>query len=340
MQSSATPSAGDSDCGGRCAAHPEAMEIPENLTDYPLLPFLNPPRWEPGGEAVVCSRPLADHAESPVVALGYQTPEGVVFHPKPEDYSGLIAQSLGALHGREGVPGWSQVPLPGGGEVFAREGDWLTASDILDPHFLDGAAAMAGGAAVALAVPTRETMFLSASAGAILPLAIRRFLEAPQRGEFALVPHLFIYAGGELRLAGEVSSEMLAKSSASGQSAPEAPGESGCPRPGSTAPDPGEIPEPIFALADDGSGQIAVFPVAGLGAEDVFRLIPRALNAYLGALLAREAFSGRVVFVADGIAPGERGVIVDLAANISSEFANRGFGSLTGSPLQVECRFS
>ena len=87
------------------------------------------------------------------------------------------------------------MPSPDGEiEVFIRIGDDLTASDLLDPEFMQDAWARCRSKMVFFGVPTRTCMAMASHPDPVARLAAVRF-EEPEHGELRLSPCVFAFDG-------------------------------------------------------------------------------------------------------------------------------------------------
>jgi hypothetical protein len=178
---------GEQGTGGRKATAEPPRD--ERRRKVRLIPLLCPASFAPSGfsaKRIDPSRP-----DSPFIVLARDYHDRWQLAPSSLNFDEHFARALRNLRRRKERAEWLRPDGPSGpANVLLRMGDALTASDLLDQGFLRAAAALLGADEVFVAVPTRESMVLSADFALVAQFALAR-LEDLEPDEFAIGAQIF-----------------------------------------------------------------------------------------------------------------------------------------------------
>ena len=170
-----------------------------------IVPILQPPDWV-GAERCLCRRLLDEsQAHALWVALGEEkeTARALLMKELAAElevtYEDAHERALRNLKERPNRVGWEANEFDGV-KFLLREGDELTASDIVDNDFLDEAAKMLDSDFLHVAIPTRTTMAVTGLDGMlhVIPLARKLWESAEEDDREPLTPLVYCYAEGQL----------------------------------------------------------------------------------------------------------------------------------------------
>ncbi len=174
------------------------------MIDSPdFVPILQPADWK-GRRRTDCARLLPNVPGSLLVALGRDLPEACVYLPRQKDREHRIdrkkamRQARRHLRARPDRAPWQLIDLPEAGvRLLAREGDMLTASDILDKRVLRQAADELDSEVIYVGIPSRDQMVVAADPWSLLSFVPEQYERAAENGT-ALSPEVFVVTDGAL----------------------------------------------------------------------------------------------------------------------------------------------
>jgi hypothetical protein len=303
-----------------------------------LLPLLCPCDWPIERYAV--ERLIPGRPDSPYVVLGWDQPAFVLIAQKPlvfDDHRATALQNLREQRGDKAE--WTQRELsdPSGSfSAWVREGDWFTASDLLDREFLRAAATIAGVDTVYFATPTRECMIMAADDSVVRRLAIGK-LENNDDNEFVVGAQVYRFDESGLVLL-----EQAAVADSQKAEPPAVSFDTAFTAEAGDTDDGGYVPLGMSVPTPSGETMV-VLPVSEPSAVHVTLRVKALLAARLEEYAQRPEFGGRILFMVNpeafgGDTPAARAWVENLIQKENRALREKGATTISGGPILLEGR--
>ncbi len=238
-------------------------------------------------------------------------------------------------------PGWEPMNVNHEGQevtILMRQGDVVTASDILDPEMMNIAANYFSSEEVFVGIPCQTTMIASNQGEYIHAAVMEHYNAAPANGLIALSPLVYCVKDGKIIGIAAFDGPAPAAQAPAPPQAAQPPPQQAAQQPagGDVSPIPRAAPQ-IFSYEGSNAFWLTL-PCNGY--EALYQAIQTELQEYGPRLPNWEGFQGRVVF---HIEPGsvrltmeERKIFDQLSTTLTQQAMQNGWKSPYGDPVSVE----